>query len=93
MMGYDFHRQKPLKRYIVDFYCRELDLVIELDGFSHFHSESFDKDRIRQEELEKLDLTVLRFEDEEVFDNYENVLRSIEYYIVEFERMDESIHP
>lgn len=35
MMGYDFHRQKPLLNYIADFFCHELALVIELDGYTH----------------------------------------------------------
>jgi very-short-patch-repair endonuclease len=35
VLGYDFHRQKPLGEYIVDFYCPKLKLVIEIDGDSH----------------------------------------------------------
>lgn len=35
MLGYDFHRQKPLDEYIVDFFCNELMLAIEIDGESH----------------------------------------------------------
>ena len=35
MMGYDFHRQKPIDNYILDFFCYELMLGIELDGLSH----------------------------------------------------------
>ena len=37
MYGYDFHRQKPLLNYIVDFYCYELSLVVEVDGRYHHH--------------------------------------------------------
>jgi len=43
--GYDFHRQKPLLNYIVDFYCYELNLVIELDGYSHNFEEIVTKDK------------------------------------------------
>ena len=39
MLGYDFHRQKPLDEYIVDFFCNELMLAIEIDGLSHYNSE------------------------------------------------------
>jgi len=39
MNGYTFNRQKPLSRYIVDFYCKPLNLVIEVDGGYHFEQE------------------------------------------------------
>lgn len=42
--GYAFNRQKPLDNYIVDFYCRKLNLVIEIDGDSHFYAESMIED-------------------------------------------------
>ncbi len=46
--GYTFNRQKPLDRYIVDFYCKPLDLVIEIDGGYHFEPEQVIKDKERQ---------------------------------------------
>ena len=85
MYGYDFHRQKPLLNYIADFYCAELDLVIELDGRSHTFEEVVAKDEIRTSELEAAGLTVLRFSDEEVMKDINNVLRTISIYIEEFE--------
>lgn len=45
--GYSFNRQKPLGNYIVDFYCRKLNLVIEIDGDSHFYAESVVEDSER----------------------------------------------
>jgi len=60
MYGYDFHRQKPLLNYIVDLYCYELDLVIEIDGLYHNHEEKYNADVLRDQELMKYDLTVLR---------------------------------
>lgn len=86
LKGYDFHRQKPLLNFIADFYCYELKLVIELDGYTHQIEEVQKKDVIKQCELEQLGLTVLRFEDEEVFSDLDNVLRVIEAYIEEFEK-------
>ena len=83
--GYDFHRQKPLLNYIADFYCHELDLVIELDGYSHRIEEVMIKDEIKEDDLKKYDITVLRFQDEEVMNDVNNVLRTIEQYIIEFE--------
>ena len=85
MMGYDFHRQKPLLNFIADFFCHELKLVIELDGYTHQFEEVTAKDQIKQDEFESLGLTVLRFTDEEVMKDINNVLRTIEIYIAEFE--------
>ena len=84
-MGYDFHRQKPLLNFIADFFCHELKLVIELDGYTHQFEEVTAKDQIKQDEFESLGLTVLRFTDEEVMKDINNVLRTIEIYIEEFE--------
>jgi very-short-patch-repair endonuclease len=44
MHGFDVHRQKPLLNYIVDFYCYELNLVIEIDGHYHNHEEQYKLD-------------------------------------------------
>jgi len=85
MLGYDFHRQKPLLNFIADFYCYELKLVIELDGYTHQFEETIIKDRIKENELNKIGLNVLRFEDDEVMNDIENVLRTIEIYIHNFE--------
>ena len=85
MMGYDFHRQKPLLNYIADFFCHELMLVIELDGYTHNFEEVVEKDERKQKELEALGLTVLRFADIELMHDINNVLRTIEGYIEEFE--------
>lgn len=85
MHGYDFHRQKPLLNYIADFYCYELKLVIELDGYTHQFEEVQIKDEQKQAELERLGLTVMRFQDIEIFNDMNNVLRVIEGYIKKFE--------
>lgn len=76
MLGYDFHRQKPLGNYIVDFFCNELMLAIEIDGISHINQE--EADQLRQKELEKLGVKFLRFDNEEVFYNVDKVLDKIE---------------
>ena len=84
--GYDFHRQKPLLNYIVDFYCNELELVIELDGYSYQFEEVVIKDELKEAELKNYGLTIFRFDDEEVMNDMDNVLRTIEQYIVEYEK-------
>ena len=81
MMGFKFNRQKPLGNYIVDLYCKPLNLVIEIDGSSH--DNKFEKDCYRQRELEKLGMTVLRFSDLQVKKDINNVIRGIEIWIEE----------
>jgi very-short-patch-repair endonuclease len=81
MQGYDFHRQKPIDRYIVDFFCSELMLAIEIDGDSHSCREL--KDRERQQRLESLGVRFLRFYDHEVKQNIEGVLATIRQWIKE----------
>ena len=83
MYGYDFHRQKPLLNYIVDFYCYELSLVIEIDGQYHNHEETYKLDLLREQELAKYDLTLIRFTEQEVRKDMVNVLRAIEHHILE----------
>jgi hypothetical protein len=46
-MSYDFHRQKPIDNYIVDFFCSKLMLAIELDGYTHSFEEIYEKDKWR----------------------------------------------
>ena len=84
--GYDFHRQKPIDNYILDFFCVELLLGIELDGYSHEFLEVHQKDVKKEKQLNKFGITVLRFSDEQVLKDMENVLRAIEFYISEFEK-------
>ena len=79
LLGYDFHRQKPIDEYIVDFYCPRLKLVLEIDGDSHEGREG--ADRIRQEKLESMGLTVIRFEDSEVKSNMDGVLDQVREWI------------
>jgi very-short-patch-repair endonuclease len=81
MLSYDFHRQKPLNSFIVDFYCSELKLAIEIDGDSHDYR--FEEDIIRQHKLETFGIHFLRFTDVEVKQNMLNVLRTIENWILE----------
>lgn len=90
MLGYRFTRQKPIGNYIVDFYCSELKLVLEIDGDSHIE-ESFEKDMKRQKWLESIGLTVLRFCDLEVKKDLNNVLMSIEGWIYEYHQRNHSL--
>lgn len=84
LRGYDFHRQKPIGNYIVDFFCNKLMLAIEIDGTSHITK--YKKDLIRQEELENLGIHFLRFDDLLVKHDISIVLKEIEKWINEFEK-------
>ncbi len=82
MLGYDFHRQKPLLNYIVDFYCPALQLVIEIDGITH--DEKIEKDVIRQRDIEKYGVSFLRFWDKDVRTNIEGVIMKIQEWIEQY---------
>ncbi|NET82764.1 MAG: endonuclease domain-containing protein [Moorea sp. SIO1F2] len=82
MCGYDFDRQRPIDQFIVDFYCKKLMLAIEIDGYSHDSEEAQERDRERQARLESLGVRFLRFQEEEVCDEVEGVLRVIEDWIL-----------
>jgi very-short-patch-repair endonuclease len=86
MYGYDFHRQKPIDNYILDFFCHELLLGIEVDGYSHEILEVHNKDIAKEKRMNELGITILRFSDFEVLRDMENVIRAIEFYILELEK-------
>jgi len=69
--SYKFLRQKPIGGYIVDFYCSELRLVIEIDGDSHAESVEYDEERTKI--LVALGLTVVRYTNNEVLTNIQGV--------------------
>ena len=77
-------RQKPIGDYIVDFFCSKLKLVIEIDGISH--DGKSEGDRIRQQKLESLGLSMLRFYEWDVKKDIRGVVQVIESWIEEFER-------
>ena len=79
MNCYQFMRQKPIGDYIVDFFCSKLKLIIEIDGITHLRKESYDKKR--QQNLESIGLSFLRFSDTEVKTNMQGVLLTIEDFI------------
>ena len=74
-LGYEFHRQVPMLDYIVDFYCRELQLVIELDGPIHEYQQEYDT--LRTRDLEKIGLLVIRYPNDEVLFEREELLSEL----------------
>ena len=73
-----FQRQKVIGNYIADFYCAKAHLVIELDGSGHYTEKQEEKDKIRTEEIEKLNLTVLRFSNLDIDRNFKSVCEHID---------------
>ena len=78
-----FLRQKVIDDYIVDFYCSKAKLVIELDGSQHYENYGLLKDKIRTQQIEKHNLTVLRIPNNEIMDNFDGVCEYIDNYITE----------
>ena len=72
-----FHRQKVIVNYIVDFYCPQSNLVIEIDGSQHYEDEAQEKDRLRDEFLQGLGLNVLRYSNADINCNFKNVCEDI----------------
>jgi len=72
---YAFNRQKPIGEYIVDFYCHELGLVVEIDGDTHSGPEAEARDQNRTEFLESKGLRVIRFTNHEVLNSIEGVIQ------------------
>jgi very-short-patch-repair endonuclease len=79
--GYDFDRQKPIDKYIVDFFCNELMLVIEVDGITH--NDKMNYDLKRQNDLERFGLTILRFNALDLVQNTQGVLEEIYCWVNE----------
>ena len=76
---YKFHRQKPIGPYIVDFYCAELRLVIEIDGDSHAEQAGYDADRTAY--LNNLGLRVLRYANRKVLGNLSGIFDDLSAHI------------
>jgi len=65
-LDFTFNRQRPVLHYIADFVCKELKLIIEVDGYTHLLEDVIKNDLVRQPNLEEVGFKVIRFKDEEV---------------------------
>ncbi len=77
LAGFKFRRQHPRPPYVLDFYCSELRLVIELDGGQHYDDAGLAKDRLRTDYLRRQGLEVLRFSNLDVLQNLDDVLTEL----------------
>ncbi len=81
MNGFQFIRQRSFLSYLVDFMCKELLLIMEVDGISHMFDDNEKYDRKRQTELEEIGFTILRFQDGEILNNLGDVSPTIKYFV------------
>ena len=81
--GRKFRRQHSIGPYVLDFYCPARRLAVELDGAAHDHEDAQQHDARRTAFLASLGITLLRFENREVFENAEGVLLEISRYLDE----------
>lgn len=84
--SYKFRRQHPISIYIADFYCHSLKLIIEIDGSIHNNSEVKLNDVERQQRLETMGISVIRFTNDEIRLNLEGVLKSIQTQITNLKK-------
>jgi len=86
LRGYQFLRQRPIENYIVDFFSKDLKLIVEVDGEIHRFRKS--RDKKREEELVKLGFSIIRFQNEEILNELFHVERTLENFIDEFEEIN-----
>ncbi len=85
-----FRRQNSIGPYIADFYCAELKLAIEIDGDSHFSEDGIKHDKQRTGYLKSEGIDVIRFTNNDVYNNIENVLEDIKMFIENIEESKKS---
>ena len=73
-LGVQFHRQVPIDRYIIDFYCHELRIAIEVDGSTHDNPMSYEYDTIREQRLKRFGVTIIHIDDIDIKFDLESVL-------------------
>jgi len=86
--GFRFRRQYSVGSYVLDFYCPELKLAIEVDGESHFHHGIEEYDKEREEEIKGLGIQILRFENNEIYKNLYGVLQMIDEKIASIKNVN-----
>ena len=78
LAGMKFRRQFGVGPYVLDFYCPEIKLAVELDGAPHFMSGNFGYDKLREEYLfRECGIRIIRFENRDLFYNPDGVIKSI----------------
>jgi len=87
MMGLRFRPQHPIFRFIADFYCHPVKLVIEIDGGIHKSRDQREYDINREDEINNLGIEIIRFKNEEIENDFQYVLEKISAICQERSRM------
>ncbi|MFS8903747.1 DUF559 domain-containing protein [Synechococcus sp. H60.4] len=93
LLGRKFRRQHPIGQFIADFFCDDARLIIEIDGGVHREPTQQERDRLREEILRKHGFAVLRFTNDQVLDQTEQVLREIADYVATHSYEHPTPHP
>jgi very-short-patch-repair endonuclease len=88
--GFKFRRQHPRDRYILDFYCHEARLAIEVDGGIHDEQQQIIQDRVRTNFLKESGIHVIRFKNEEILLNIDQVVSRITLSLKNLSRRERS---
>ena len=80
--GFKFRRQHQFGNYVADFYCRKARLVVECDGSAHNSNEQWQHDQVRDAYMVSQGLRVLRFSNDQILNNTENILSEIAEHLV-----------
>lgn len=81
ILNFKFRRQHPVGKYIADFYCHEAKLIIEVDGEIHNNPENQEYDQNRTDQLNEIGITVIRFTNEDVNNNLDEVINAIKVHL------------
>jgi very-short-patch-repair endonuclease len=81
IISYKFRRQQPIFDYIVDFYCHDLKLIIEVDGEIHSHAENIDSDKKRENILKTNGYNILRYTNLDIETDLDSVIAGIKSFI------------
>jgi very-short-patch-repair endonuclease len=91
VLGHKFRRQYSVDQYVIDFYCPELKLAIEVDGDSHIMPGAEEQDKARQEYIEAYGIRFLRFTNPDICDNLDGVCQSIYEEIETMKKRDSGL--
>jgi very-short-patch-repair endonuclease len=72
-----FRRQHNIEKYIVDFYCEKINLIIEIDGDVHGYANKIQEDKTREEFLKNKGFNIIRYANNEIYNNLENVMEDL----------------
>jgi len=80
--GYRFLRQYAINRYIADFYCSKVKVVVEVDGRIHDSEDKKEYDKIREEIIKMHGIRIIRFTNDEIMNDLEDVLKRLSEYLI-----------